>query len=76
MVTTGSTRDKTVVKTDKKSKWQLFIMPADGTGGLSALTGGLVDAYHPSMDADGWMYFIADFGKNKTEIYRARVTLE
>jgi len=76
VVTTGVNRSKTVVKTDKQSKWQIFIMNADGTGGLSALTGGLLDTTSPTMDADGWLYFIADLGKNKTEIYRARIIME
>ena len=76
VVTTGSSRDKTEIKTSKEKKWQIFIMNADGTSGLSALTGGRVDTYSPSMDADGWLYFIADFGRDKTEIYRARVNLD
>jgi len=72
--TTGSTKDnKEVVKIEDKGKWQIFIMNADGSS-LTPITSGNVDAYSPSMDANGWVYFVANTGK--TEIYRARVNLE
>jgi len=71
--TTGSSKNDKESIEIKQSKWQIFIMNADGTG-LTTLTSGNVDAFCPSMDADGWMYFVANTGK--TEIYRARVNLE
>jgi Tol biopolymer transport system component len=71
--TTGSSKNNKESVEIKQSKWQIFIMNADGSG-LTTLTSGNVDAYCPSMDANGWMYFIANTGK--TEIYRSRVSLE
>lgn len=71
--TTGSSKDNKESIEIKQSKWQIFIMNADGTG-LTSLTKGNVDAYSPSMDANGWMYFVANTGK--TEIYRARIIME
>ena len=71
--TTGSRKDNKESVEIKQSKWQIFIMNADGTG-LTPLTKGNVDAYCPSMDANGWMYFVANTGK--TEIYRARIIME
>jgi hypothetical protein len=54
-------------------RWHIFIMKTDGSG-LSQLTSGNVNAYSPSMDANGWVYFIAD--TEATEVYRARVNLQ
>ena len=53
--------------------WQIFIMNANGTN-LSTVTLDAVDAYHPSMDRNGFIYFISN-ASGKPEIYRARVSL-
>ena len=63
-----------ITKTFTTTRWQIFIMRADGTS-LTALTVTDVDAYHPSMDANGFVYFVST-AKKKPEIYRAKVTLD
>ena len=71
--TTGSSKNNNETIVISRNKWQIFIMNADGSG-LTTLTSGNVDAFSPSMDVNGWLYFIADTGK--TEIFRSRVSLE
>jgi TolB protein len=67
----GGFLNKVVPVSSKTARWQVFVMRADGTN-LSTVTSGDVNAYHPSWDANGFMYFISD-ASGKTEIYRARV---
>ena len=57
----------------KGNYWHIFLMKADGSG-LTQLTSGAVNAYSPSMDANGNVYFIAD--AEVTEVYRARANTQ
>jgi Tol biopolymer transport system component len=56
------------------ARWQVFVMKNDGTN-LSTVTLGDVDCYHPSWDANGFMYFVSN-ASGKSEIYRARINLD
>jgi TolB protein len=61
------------VRLEGRSRWQIFIMKADGSS-LTPLTTGNADVYSPSMDANGNVYFIADL--EATNVFRARVNLQ
>ena len=63
--------DQTVSTEDR---WHLFVIKSDGTG-LTQLTSGNVDAFSPSWDNNGNVFFIAGRGKTY-EVYRARINLE
>jgi Tol biopolymer transport system component len=71
-IVTQTSRRSTV--TSVSGRWQLFTIRSNGTS-LSPLTVGDVDAYSPSWDANGFIYFISN-ASGKTEIYRARVNLD
>ncbi|MCL2065138.1 MAG: hypothetical protein FWG98_12335 [Candidatus Cloacimonetes bacterium] len=55
------------------NKWQIFIMRANGTN-LTTITFSTVNSFHPSMDINGFVYFVSD-ASGYNEIYRARVSL-
>jgi dipeptidyl aminopeptidase/acylaminoacyl peptidase len=69
----NKTTDETVSTEDR---WHLFVVRTDGTGGPTQLTRGNVDAYSPTWDSNGNVFFIAGTGNKSREIYRARINLE
>jgi Tol biopolymer transport system component len=58
-----------------ETRWHLFVIGTEGNNTLIQLTSGNVDAYSPSWDSNGNVYFIAGV-KGKTDVYRARINLE
>jgi Tol biopolymer transport system component len=56
------------------SRWHLFVIKADGSGGASQLTSGNVNVFSPSWGVDNNIYFISTAG-GATEIWRARLNL-
>jgi hypothetical protein len=68
---TGTRGKKAVIS--RSSKWQIYYMKADGMG-LTALTGGNVNATSPSWDKNNNVYFLSD-ANGKYEIYQARVNI-
>ena len=68
---TGMTSRGVNVSYKAANKWQIFIMRADGQGGLTPLTSGNTDVYFPTMDANGNVYFVAEI--DSIEVWRGRV---